>query len=706
MHNDPAGAGTTSGDQPRVILVGNPNVGKSAIFGALTGKYVVVSNYPGTTVEVSRGSAVLNKKKTPIIDTPGANSLVPMSEDERVTRDILLEDNPSVIVQVADAKNLSRAFVVSSQLADMELPFVLALNMADEARSRGIKTNIEALQNSLGVPVISTIATHRKGIDKLIAAIPAGNHSGFHVLFDRRIEKAVAEIEGLLSSVKRGKRAIALTILSEDESIAPWLHERLHEETIRKIESIRADLQSKYMQSLGYVINVQRLRAAERLLSKVQETDHRAAQNAKQSSYLKRIHPLAALPLFVAVLVGLHLLTAINPIYAVLSLPILILALYIFGDWGMHPTYGVPILCVVLYLTWLFVGSFGAGTMVDFLEENLFGKAINPAAIWLADHVLPWSFGKDLLVGEYGLVTMALTYALAIVLPIVGTFFIAFGLLEDSGYLPRLAVMVDKVFKAMGLNGKAVLPMVLGLGCDTMATLTARILDTRRERIIVTLLLALGVPCSAQLGVTMGILSMPGMPLTAMLIWLGVVLFVLFKVGFLAGKLMPGTRTDFILEVPPTRVPQMENIVIKTLARAEWYLKEAVPLFVIGTSVLFTTDRVGLLQMVQKVSAPFVQGFLGLPAKATEAFIVGFLRRDYGVAGFKGMAEAGTVNTTQIVVGLITITLFIPCIANFLVIIKERGIKTALAIIAFVVPYAFLIGGIVNWVLRTTKIFD
>jgi ferrous iron transport protein B len=295
---------------------------------------------------------------------------------------------------------------------------------------------------------------------------------------------------------------------------------------------------------------------------------------------------------------------------------------------------------------------------------------------------------------------MALTYAFAIVFPIVGAFFLAFGLLEDSGYLPRLAIMVNRVFRVMGLNGKAVLPMILGLGCDTMATLTARILDTKRERVIVTLLLALGIPCSAQLGVILGMLGGTNMPLKAALIWLGVVVLVIFKVGFLASKVIPGTGSDFILEVPPVRLPQVGNIAVKTLARIEWYIREAVPLFVLGTLFLFGLNALNMLQGIERLASPVVQNWLGLPAKATEAFVIGFLRRDYGVAGLFSLAKDGGLDSVQIVVSLVTITLFVPCIANFFVIIKERGIWTAIAISAFIVPYAFLIGGLVNIALR------
>jgi ferrous iron transport protein B len=307
-------------------------------------------------------------------------------------------------------------------------------------------------------------------------------------------------------------------------------------------------------------------------------------------------------------------------------------------------------------------------------------------------------FVHDFLVGPYGQITMALSYAIALILPIVATFFIAFGLLEDSGYLPRLAVMVNRIFRIMGLNGKAVLPMVLGLGCDTMATLTTRILETRKERILVTLLLALGVPCSAQLGVILGM--MRALSLGATLVWAGSIVVTLFTVGWLAAKLVPGESSDFILELPPIRRPQLGNIVVKTLARIEWYMREAVPLFLLGTLILFFMHTFRLLGMIERMAAPVVQGILGLPAQASEAFLIGFLRRDYGAAGLYDLSRQGLMDDVQLIVAMVTITLFVPCIANFMIMIKERGAKVALIMVAFIVPMAFLVGGALNWTLR------
>ena len=293
---------------------------------------------------------------------------------------------------------------------------------------------------------------------------------------------------------------------------------------------------------------------------------------------------------------------------------------------------------------------------------------------------------RDLFVGEYGLITMGLSYGLAIVLPIIVTFFTCFALLEDSGYLPRLAVMSDRVFRLMGLNGKAVLPMVLGLGCDTMATLTTRILPTRKERLLAMLLLALGVPCSAQLGVILAMLAV--VPAQAALVWFAALTGVMLTVGWLAARVLPGERAAFVVELPPMRLPALSNVLSKTAARVEWYLKEALPLFLVGTLVLFLLDRLRLLDGVIRVGEPVVTGILGLPKEASAAFLIGFLRRDFAATRLFDMSRGGALDTVQIVVAMVTITLFIPCIANVFMIAKERGWRTATAMAAFIFPLA------------------
>jgi len=640
----------------KLLLVGNPNVGKSVIFGALTGKYATVSNYPGTTVEVSLGNAVIKGEEYSITDTPGVNSLLPMSEDEQVTRDILLNEDFDSVVQVSDTKNLRRSLVITLQLAEMGLPFLMALNMADEAEDAGITTDIHALAKAVGVEAFSTIATRNKGISRLRDAATRPTSSSLATRLNDRVEAAVIEMSAVLPDSRISKRSIALMLLAGDTSLKGWLHARLDDASIDRLSTIVKDAQAGFSEPLGYVINSERLAVVDRLVNSCQ---------------VKVESPEGGLAHWI-------------------------------GRVTMHPVYGVPILLGVLYLMYQFVGVLGAGTLVDFMEHVFFEKLVNPYAIRFFEAVIPSQILRELFIGPYGIMTMAITYSLAIVLPITATFFMAFGLLEDSGYLPRLAIMMNRVFKLIGLNGKAVLPMVLGLGCCTMATLTTRIMETKKERVIVTLLLALGIPCSAQLGVIMGMLSNISPMGTA--IWATSVVVVIMVVGYLSSKLIKGDTSDFMLELPPIRLPKLKNITMKTIGRIEWYVKEAVPLFIVGTLVLFTADKLMLLGLIEKATSPLVVGLLGLPEKATDAFLMGFLRRDYGAAGFFNLQKQGLLTPVQSVVSLVTITLFVPCIAQFFVTIKERGLGPALAILFFVMPFAVAVGAALNFGLHAAGI--
>jgi ferrous iron transport protein B len=561
----------------RIALVGNPNVGKSVVFGRLTGSYATVSNYPGTTVSVMRGRAMVGAEVCDIIDTPGVNALEgSISEDELITRRIVENGEADLLVQIADARNLRRALMLTWQLAQFGKPMILVLNLLDEARARGVDVDASALSREIGVPVVEMVAIEGRGLDGLRNAL--------------------------------GSAAVAA--VSRGSSPAAWAH----------------DLSERYRRSHRHV-------------ERWQEAFARAMR---------------------------------------------------------RPITGIPLLVAVLYLTYLFVGVLGAQTLVALLEEQVFGAWINPAAVSLTNRI-PWAFARDFLAGEYGLITMGLTYALGIVLPVVSTFFLIFGFLEDSGYIPRLAIFSDRIFRAMGLNGKAVLPMVLGLGCDTMATMTTRILGTPKERLIAILLLALGVPCSAQLATILGILG--GISFFALSTLFGIVLLQMVVVGWLAARLLPGDRSEFILELPPIRMPQMRNLLTKTVLRIRWYLGEAVPLFLIGTALLFLLERTGVLGLLGRAFEPIVSGWLGLPARAADVFIMGFLRRDYGAAGLFTMVGDGALTATQSVVALTVMTLFVPCVANLLMIVKERGVRVAFAILTFVTIVAVGTGAALNHLL-------
>lgn len=599
----------------KLLLVGQPNVGKSLLFTRLTNRYATVSNYPGTTVEITSALADLDGEMREVIDTPGTNTLAPQSFEERVTLDLILAASTNAdVVQVGDIGNLRRTLLLSLQLAEHEVPFTLCLNMTDEPHAQAV--DLDQLREILGVPVVATSALRRWNIEKLKRHAVRPTHPRLRVTYPAMVEKAIAEMQdGELT------RADALAVMCSGGEPA----------------------------ITGAVVET-RLRLVDEILALV----------TKSERVPRGRDTLGAL--------------------------------------CMHRIWGWPILALVLYAAWLFVGKLGAGTLVDFFEEIVFARFINPWATTAIDFVAPAGFIRDILVGEYGVITMALTYAIAIILPVVVTFFTLFGILEDSGYLPRLAVMLHRAFRKMGLNGKAVLPMVLGLGCDTMATLTTRILETKKERVIVTILLALGVPCSAQLGVIMAMLG--PLSLAAGMIWLSVTVATIFLVGYLSSKVIRGDSGEFIIEIPPMRVPRLSNIAIKVLARTEWYLKEAVPLFILGTVILYVLHVTHLLSIIQRALAPLVVDGLGLPAQAANAFVIGFLRRDYGAAGLFAMQTAGGLTANQTVIALTVISLFIPCVANLLVMMRERGTRTALAVALFITVYAFGIGIVMNAAFR------
>jgi ferrous iron transport protein B len=282
----------------------------------------------------------------------------------------------------------------------------------------------------------------------------------------------------------------------------------------------------------------------------------------------------------------------------------------------------------------------------------------------------------------------------------VGTFFLAFSIIEDSGYLPRLAMLIDRVFKKIGLNGRAVIPMVLGFGCDTMATIVTRTQETKRERVITTFLLALAIPCSAQLGVIFGILSFN---FAALFIWGLVVFLTLIFIGYLASKVLPGKKPSFYMEVPPLRMPKLSNVLAKTYARMKWYFLEILPIFILASILIWLGNITGVFDWIIGGLTPLVN-LIGLPDSAAEVFLFGFFRRDYGAAGLLDMAQAGAISGVPLVVAAVTLTLFIPCIAQFAVMIKERGIKTAIYIALFIFPFAFFVGYLLNLILTTSGV--
>ncbi len=639
------------GQVHRIALVGAPNVGKSALFNRLTGGYVTVSNYPGTSVELTRGHSHRADLVVEVVDTPGMYSLLSTTEEERIARSLAFDVDIDVIVHVVDAKNVARMLPLTLQLLELGRPLVVALNMMDEADRIGVRVDVSRLSLRLGVEVVPLVAIKGRGIDQLWEAITRAPTRPIPLspVYGNGVGTAIRSIrDRMTGTYPVDPGALASLMMQGDEEAAEII--KRNEPPGSTVVDAGRELVMGFDAPGAYRVSVERQHAAARLVEGVVEAD---AQ--RDPEWMNRL-----------------------------------------GRALTRPMYGIPALLIVTYLgLYVFVGKFGAGIVVDWLEGTLFQSWINPFFERLFDGI-PWESWRSLYVGEYGLLTLGLRYAVAIILPIVGTFFLFFSILEDSGYFPRLALLVDRVFKRLGLSGRAVIPMVLGFACDTMATMVTRTLETKRERILATMLLALAIPCSAQLGVILALLS--GHPV-AMVAWTVTVLGSFVLVGAIGRRVLQGPPPSFHMEIPPLRRPRLANVVTKTYTRMQWYFLEVLPLFLLASVLLWAGKLTGLFDLIVSGIKPIV-GVLGLPSETGQIFLFGFFRRDYGAAGLLDLDRQGLLDPGQLAVAAVTLTLFVPCIAQFLIMTKERGVRTALAMLAFITPFAFSAGFVVSLVFR------
>lgn len=590
-----------------VVLAGNPNVGKSVVFNALTGIYVDVSNYPGTTVELTRGRI----GERDLVDTPGVYGVSSFNDEETVARDIIMDAD--VVVNVVDAVHIERDLFLTLQLLDMGKHVVVALNMADEARAQGVAIDRDLLEDLLGVPVIETVATTGTGIPALVSAIDRA-----------RTGNGDRDLEGdlVLMASRVGTRAEALLVLEGDEVVAA----RHGVEPGDQRDAIYTRRRVRVNDIVGHVLT---------------ESDRGLRFSARLSRAM------------------------------------------------MHPATGIPMLGLLLWAMYVVLGQWIAGGVVGFLEVTVMQGHWEPLVRSLVGSVFAaGSPVYTVLAGEFGVLTMTPTYLIGVILPLVTGFYLLLGVLEDSGYLPRIAALADRSLTGLGLNGRAVIPLILGLGCVTMGTLTTRILGSRRERFIATALMAIAVPCSAQIAVIAALMAGVG-PLYAAG-YFAALLGIFVLVGTVLAKLTPGVTTGLLIDIPSLRVPRAENVLRKTVTKVWHFMREVALFFVIGAALISVLQVTGALEWIQRALVPLTVGWLGLPPEAATAFVMGFVRRDFGAAGFFSM----NLTSAQLLVAMVTITIFVPCIASIMVIVKERGWGYMAGLFASSVGLAFLVGGL------------
>lgn len=641
------------GKSRTLAIVGNLNVGKSVLFDRMCGTRTTSLNVPGTTVSVRKGH--IKGTDYDVYDTPGAYSVFSMNEDERASRDLLLPGGDSIsgvdgIILVADAKNLKRSIAIALQYAGYGLPMLLVVNMVDEAASRGIEIDSDSLSEVFGIDVCATVASDGIGVSSVISRLSDMRVPRRLVEYPAGVKGFLEIMDKLLTSAVVSPEALGLLLLNGDRGAEEYVERNFGPGMLRQVKDLVDEFQreapGECRVQMGTLYNMKAVQIA----SMVQEVEP-----PSRNEYL-----------------------------------------IIFGDWCTQLRTGIPIAFAVLVLMYLFVGVFGATFLVDTLNGTVFEGFLIP---WVSKVVepIPSLLLRDMIVDpDFGVLPTGVFLALGLVLPVIFCFYIAFRILEDSGYLSRISILLDKIFKKMGLNGKGVIPLVMGFSCVTMAILTTRMLDTKKERYIATFLLLLGMPCAPLLAVMLVILNK--MPISATFTVFGIIFSQMLIAGLLANRILPGERASLLMEIPPMRVPNLFQVLKISASKTCFFMKEAVPIFIMASLVVFLFERAGGLAALERFFRPVISGFMGLPEKSVQVFIKTVIRRESGAVELEHIN--GIYTNLQLVVNLLVMTFLTPCINATIVLYKERGGMAASAIIGAVTVYAVAIGSIVSQTCR------
>jgi len=565
----------------KILLMGNPNVGKSVVFSRLTGANVIASNYPGSTIEFTKGLMRIEGNKEELIDVPGTYSLEPTNTAEEVAVEMLEEGD--LIINVIDSTNLERNLFLTLELLQRNNPVVVALNMWDEAKHNGITINPDELEKLLGVPVVPIVALTGEGIKKLLSRLKET-----HIPTD--VSRSDAE---------------------------KWIH-------------------------IGEIIK------------KVQQIEHR------------------------------H-----HTIWEKIS------------DATVKPTTGLPIGLGVILLTFSFIRFIGEG-LIGHVIEPLF-DLYTPVVMEISRTIGPGIF-HDIIIGRLiegnidyvqsmGLLTTGIFVPFGMVLPYILAFYFGLSILEDTGYLPRLSVLSDTIFHKFGLHGCGIVSVFLGLGCNVPGALSTRILETRKQRFISATLLAISIPCMAQMAMVFGILGSYGMEYVLMVFIALIATYV--SGGLLLNRYIAGESPELFLDIPPYRRPYGKALLKKTWMRVRIFLTEAIPFVFLGVLFINILYAVGIIDILGTFFSPVISGVWGLPEEAAAALLIGFLRKDMAI----GMLLPLGMNPFQLVIASTVLTIYFPCVATFAVLVRELGIRDLFKSVLLMIAAALIVGGIMRLIL-------
>ncbi len=568
----------------KILLMGNPNVGKSVVFSRLTGVQVTSSNYPGTTVGYTKGTLKLGEISAELIDVPGTYSLQPACQAEEVARKMLQEEDPDLVVSVLDATNLERNLFLTLQILEKGLPTLVVLNMWDCAQRRGVHLNIQGLSKALGVPVITLVAVTGEGLKELSEVM---------------------------------------------------------EEALKN--------PADYTPQISPMHDDERWAFIGQLITELQKIEHR------HPTFLEKLEKAS-----------------------------------------VHPVYGLIIASITIILTLQLVIGLGEFLISNFLDP-LYYQYYGPFITETVTNIFPSGIVHEILIGtgyqyetSFGILTTGVYVEFAVVLPYILSFYLFLGLLEDIGYLPRLAVLVDSLMHRLGLHGFSIIPIILGFGCNVPAVLSTRMLEGKREKFIVAALISMSIPCMAQTAVIIGLLGVYGMQYIAVVYG---TLFILFiSLGMLLNRILPGESPEIFVEIPPYRIPHLKALLQKTWSRVKGFLIEAVPFVFLGILAINLLYILGIMDYLTILVSPLLSNLLGLPDDAIGALIMGFLRKDLATA----MLAPLNLTAQQLTVATTFLAVSFPCVATFVVLLKELGVKDLIKVIMIMLGVALLTGTILN----------
>jgi len=564
-----------------ILLMGNPNVGKSALFSRLSGINVSASNYPGTTVEIKKGKIVFSGTTAKLIDVPGIYSLEANSKAEKSAVKMLKKAD--VIINVVDSTNLERNLFLTMELLEKQVPMIIALNFWDETESKGIKINAKKLEHILKIPVVPTSAITGFGIKKLVSKIDCAKKEKYPIHNNKYKWEKIGEIIHKTQSITNEKKSLP--------------------ESMKNLT----------------------------------------------------MKPITGIP------------------FAILVLLIVFFLIRFIGE-GLITIIFDPLFGAYLPIAEIISNTLGEGIIRDILIGKLVG-------------------GKIDFVQSMGLLTTGIYVPLAMVLPYVFSFYLTLGIIEDSGYLPRLATLLDNIMHKVGLHGLSIIPMILGLGCNVPGALATRVLENKRQRFIAITLMAIAIPCMAQIAMLIGLLGKYGVEALA------IVFLTLFMVwiilGFIMNKTLKGDSPEIFMEIPPYRIPYWKSVAKKLGMRTNLFIREAIPFVLLGVLLINFFYATGIIAFFGKIAAPIIVNLLGLPEEAVVALLAGFLRKDIAI----GMLLPLGLNMKQLIISSVILTMYFPCIGTFAVIFKELGLKDTIKSVIIMLSTTLITGIILAIVL-------